>query len=111
MAILWPPDAVEAILEGKDPEPALLEAARRSPCDAQLWRDRVAFAKALVWCSAPKRLNTAEGRIVQPYLAELRKQYPRCAERADFERRVRLNDPAQSSPWDRICDNSYKYNE
>ena len=107
MAILWPPSVVDAILQQKDPEPALLEAARLSPCDAKLWRDRVAFCRALVWAQTACKPNSPERRMVEPYIAELRKSYPKAAERADFERRVRLNDPNQSTAWDRLCNGLY----
>lgn len=105
--LLWPPDVVDAILQQKDPEPALLEAARLSPCDAKLWRDRVSFCRGIVWALSVRGTNTPEGKLAQQYVDMLRKEYPQAAKRADFERKVRLNDPNQSTAWDRLCNGLY----
>ena len=105
--LLWPPDVVQAILEGRDPEPALMEAARLSPCDAQLWRDRVPFCKGLVWAMNARGTSTPEGKIAQQYIDLLRREYPGATQRADCEWRLRLNDPSKSTACDRLCGKVY----
>ena len=109
--LLWPSATVTAILSGEDPAPSLEQAARMSPADEKLWHDRIPFARALVWASTVRGSGTAEGQMVKPYLDQLRKEYPRATAQADMNRQIRLHDVNKSTPWDRICDNSYKYDK